>query len=99
MITLLLRIHTNVCAHPVRGEPRIQRHPKRWPQNDSLRNFGQIGFLLKIQLKLMLQQLFTLHWYRRDYSACQHGRQMEFSRGWGNNEFFQGVVENFFLVG
>jgi len=61
--------------------------------------FAQTGFLLKVQLKLILQQLFTLHWYRRDYSTCQHGRQMEFSRGWGNNEFFQGVVEKFFLGG
>ena len=61
--------------------------------------FAQTGFLLKVQLKLMLQQLFTLHWYRRDYSTCQHGRQIEFSRGWGNNEFFQGVAEKFFLGG
>jgi len=59
--------------------------------------FVQTGFLLKVQLKLMLQQLFTLYWYGRDYSTCQHGRQMEFSRGWGNNEFFQGVAEKFFL--
>jgi len=43
----------------------------------------------------MLQQLFTLHWYRHDYSTCQHGRQMEFSRVWGNNEFFKGVAEKF----
>ena len=28
-----------LCAHAVRGEPRIQRHAKRWQQNHSLRNF------------------------------------------------------------
>ena len=39
MITLLLRIHNTVCAHPIHGESRIQRHPNRWQQNDSLRNF------------------------------------------------------------
>jgi len=64
--------------------------------------FAHTGFLLeKVQLKLMmshLQQLFTLHLYRRnnDYSTNQHGRQIDFSRGWGNNGFFFGVAENFF---
>jgi len=34
-----------------------------------------------------LQQLFTLHWYRRlrhnnDYSTYQHQRQMDFSMEW-----------------
>jgi len=48
--------------------------------------FAQNGFLLKVQLKLImshLQQPFALLWYRRnnDYSTCQHGRQMKFSRG------------------
>ena len=55
-------------------------------------------FLLeKVQLKLMmshLQQLFTLHWYRRfrrnnDCSTYQHGRQMDFSMEWSKN-FFPG---------
>ena len=42
------------------------------------------------ELKLLmshLQQLFTLHWYRRlrhnnDYSTYQHQRQMDFSMEW-----------------
>jgi len=63
--------------------------------------FAQTEFFMeKVQLKLMphSQQLFTLHWYRRfrrnnDYSTYQHARQMEFSRGWGNNGFFHGVVK------
>jgi len=28
-----------LCAHPVRGEPRIQRYAKGWQQNHSPRNF------------------------------------------------------------
>jgi len=28
-----------LCLPPVRGEPCIQRHAKRWQQNHSLQNF------------------------------------------------------------
>jgi len=58
-----------LCPHPVRGEPSIQRHTKRWQQTIHCKIFAQTGFLLEmVQLKLMmshLQQLFTLHWDRR----------------------------------
>jgi len=78
--------------------------PKGDKKNIHCKFFAQTGFLLeKVQLKLMphSQQLFTLHWYRRfrrnnDYSTYQHARQMEFSRGWGNNGFFHGVAEKIF---
>ena len=28
-----------LCPHPIRGEPNIQRHTKKWQQNHSLKNF------------------------------------------------------------
>jgi len=47
------------------------------------------------ELKLLmshLQQLFTLHWYRRlrhnnDYSTYQHQRQTDFSMEWPKKNF------------
>jgi len=40
-----------LCPHPIRGEPCIQGHAKKWQQNHSLQNFAQTGFLLeKVQL-------------------------------------------------
>jgi len=58
-----------LSAHPVCGEPSIQRHTKRWQQTIHCKIFAQTGFLLeKVQLKRMmshLQQLFTMHGDRR----------------------------------
>ena len=40
-----------LCPHPIRGEPCIERHAKKWKQNHSLQNFAQTGFLQeKVQL-------------------------------------------------
>jgi len=87
-----------LCPHPIRGEPCIQCHAKKWQQNHSLQNFcknwifdGEGSTEPKLKMS-HLQQLFTLHWYRRlrhnnDYSTYQHGRQMDLSMEWPKKLF------------
>ena len=94
MITLLLRVHTTymcaiLCPHPIRGEPCIQRHAKKWQQNQSLQNFctnrifaGEGSTKADVSFAAIIY--ITVRWYRRrrrnnDYSTYQHGRQMDFS--------------------
>jgi len=103
MITLLLRVHTTymgaiLCPHPIRGEPCIQRHAKKWQQNHSLQNFctnwnfaGE-GSTKADDVSFAAIIYITVYWYRRlrrnnDYSTYQHGRQMDFSIQWPKKLF------------
>jgi len=94
MITLSLRVHTTYMwvqffAHiPFVVNHAFNVTTRSGNKTIHCKIFAETGFLLeKVQLKLMmshLQQLFTLHWYRRlrrnnDYSTYPHGCQMDFS--------------------
>jgi len=104
MITLLLRVHTTyIWVQFFAHIPFVVNHafnvtPRSGNKTIHCKSFAQTGFLPeKVQLKLMshLQQLFTLHWYRRmkcdnDNSTYQHGRQMYISMEWPK-KLFQGA--------
>ena len=105
MITLLLHVHTTymcaiLCPHPIRGEPCIQHHAKKWQQNHSLQKvctnwiFAGEGST-KADVSFAVIIYITVHWYRRlrrnnHYSPYQHGRQMDFSIQWPK-KLFQGA--------
>jgi len=99
LITPLFCVHTTyIWVQFFAHIPFVVNHafnvtPRSGNKTIHCKIFAQTGFLpKKVQLKLMshLQQLFTLHWYRRlrcnnDYSTYQHGRQMNFSMEWPKN--------------
>ena len=87
-----------LCPHPIRGEPCIQRHAKKWQRNHSLQNFctnwifaGE-GSTKADDVSFAAIIYITVYWYRRlrrnnDYSTYQHGRQMDFSIQWPKKLF------------
>jgi len=86
-----------LCLHPIRGEPCIQRHAKKWQQKYSLQNFctnwifaeegstkaGVVSFAAIIYITLVYRRLRRSN----DYSTYNNGRQMDFSMEWPNKIF------------